>query len=198
MPLWGSGRGATQLIAEKKPTFLTAAEQRAVYATTRGWTQAAQGNGNAAADREVLVAIGGLSGAEYLAEASISSINWVTTSMGHVAGGMLEAIVNYNEVVTVAGNVQLEVDNNGLGSGVPGVHTMDLASTSGTGTNRVHFEVELLGLGEDFAELDVITIGQDAVKLNGGSIVDTESGNNAAPGNSAALGTNAGSITVGP
>jgi hypothetical protein len=59
MPLWGSGREGSQV----KPLHLTAVQKRAVYATTAGWTQAAQGISAARAalaKREVLVAIGGL------------------------------------------------------------------------------------------------------------------------------------------
>ena len=200
MPLWGSGRGATQLIAEKKPTFLTAAEQRAVYATTRGWTQAAQGNGNAAADREVLVAIGGLSGAQSgelsgLAAATIASVNWNISTFDKSAGGTLSVTVNYNEAVTVAvSNPTIAVTNGNEGSGSGrGPHTLTYAS--GTGTNRLTFTLVIAAANAATNADDVLVIGAQNITLASSSTIVDDAGN-AQVAISAAHGTAAGTILV--
>ena len=115
---------------ESKPHFLTTVEKRDVYATAKGWTRAAGGNDNAAADREVLVAIRGLSGATKLGDASVSSFNWnVSTFVWSTGLPDLSVTVNFNEIVTVTGTPRLTVTN------TPGTN-FDLDYASGTGTNR--------------------------------------------------------------
>ena len=66
MPLWGTAHAATT----NKPKFCpndvnSPYDKTRVYADSSGWvvTGPATGNGNTAADPEILVAIGGLSGA---------------------------------------------------------------------------------------------------------------------------------------
>ena len=200
MPLWGSGRGATQLISEKKPTFLTAAEQRAVYATTRGWTQTAQGNDNAAADREVLVAIGGLAGAQAasgtgLAAATITSVNWNISTFDKSAGGTLSVTVNYNEAVTVAvSNPTIAVTNGNEGSGSGrGPHTLTYAS--GTGTNRLTFTLVIAAANAATNADDVLVIGAQNITLASSSTISDDAGA-AQVAISAAHGTAAGTILV--
>ena len=64
---------------ESKPKYLTDEEKRDCYATDRGWTVPAGGNPDG--EREVLVAIGGLSGGQSataaLAHATVSSTRFV-------------------------------------------------------------------------------------------------------------------------
>ena len=79
---------------ESKPSFLTDVEKRSAYATTKGWVVPAGGNDNAAADPEVLVAIGGLSGSTGINIADISSLNWSVGSFSKAAGGAISAVVN--------------------------------------------------------------------------------------------------------
>ena len=200
MPLWGSGRGATQLIAEKKPTFLTAAEQRAVYATNLGWTVAAGGNIRATAQREVLVAIGGLSGAQAasgtgLAAATITSVNWNISTFDKSAGGTLSATVNYNEAVTVAvSNPTIAVTNGNEGSGSGrGPHTLTYAS--GTGTNRLTFTLAIGAANAATNADDVLVIGAQNITLASSSTIVDDAGN-AQVAISAAHGTAAGTILV--
>ena len=92
---------------ESKPKYLTDVEKRDCYADSTGWTVAAGGNGNAAAQRETLVAIGGLSGGTSataaLAKGTISSVNWNSTAFDKSDGGTLSVRVNYNEHVDVSG-----------------------------------------------------------------------------------------------
>ena len=69
MPLWGTGAAGATAITNK-PKFLTndansPYDVTASFATNKGWMMrngAATGNGNADADDEILVAIGGLAG----------------------------------------------------------------------------------------------------------------------------------------
>ena len=121
---------------ESKPKFLTTVEKRDVYATAGGWTAAAGGNDNASADREVLVAIGDLSGGTSttaaLARGTISSINWNIDAFDKSEGGTLSVTVNFNEAVDVTGTPQLTVVNDQRAN-----HTLDYSS--GTGTNRLTF-----------------------------------------------------------
>lgn len=169
---------------ESKPKYLTDAEKRDCYATDRGWTVPAGGNGRASAEREVLVAIGGLSGATRLAEASISSARIITTTLGAAAGGDVSAEVVWNERVTVVGTPQLTLTN------TPGTDVV-LTYASGSTTNRLVFEATV-GAGAT-TEADAITLGANSVTLNGGEINDTGSGNAAV----LTHGAGSGSITVG-
>jgi len=168
---------------ESKPKYLTDAEKKDCYATDRGWTVPAGGNGRAGADRETLVAIKGLSGATRLVEASISSSSLVSTTLGAAAGGDFTAEVVFNELVTVTGTPQVTVTSTGAN------HTLDYAS--GTGSNRILFTSTIAGGAA--AENDVLTLGANAVALNGGAINDTGSGNAAV----ITHGAGTGSVTVG-
>ena len=77
MGLWGATDAD-----ESKPKHLTTAEKKQVYATTAGWVRegnnADQGNDNASAPPEVLVAIGDLTTS--LGAATIASVDIVTTA----------------------------------------------------------------------------------------------------------------------
>ena len=199
MPLWGSGREGS----EKKPTYLNTAEQRVTYATPRGWTQPAQGNGNAAADREVLVAIGGLSKVAAaqgtgIAAATISSVNWNISTFDKSAGGTLSVTVNYNEVVTVAvSNPTIVVTNGNEGSG-SGRGPYTLTYASGTGTNRLTFTWVIAAGHGSTNPNDVLSIGAQSVVLASSSTISDADGVVGAQGLviTAGQGTAAGTITV--
>jgi|TARA_B110000467_G_C17965415_1_gene287305 hypothetical protein len=165
---------------ESKPKFLTDEEKRNCYATDRGWTIPAGGNPDG--EREVIAAIGGLSGATKLVEASISSSRLVTTALGAAAGGDFSAEVIYNELVTVTGTPQVTVTSTGAN------HTLNYAS--GSGTNRLTFTSTIAA--DAAAENDVLTLGANSVALNGGAINDTGSGNAAV----LTHGAGTGSVTV--
>ena len=165
---------------ESKPKYLTDTDKKDCYATDRGWTvPSATGRG----DRETLVAVGGLSGATRLVEASISSSRLVSTALGSAAGGDFSAEIVWNERVTVTGTPQVTVTSTGAN------HTLDYAS--GSGTNRLTF-TSTIGAAAA-AENDVLTLGANAVALNGGTINDTGSGNAAV----ITHGAGTGSVTVG-
>ena len=175
MSLWGAST-----TDESKPKFLTDEEKRNCYATDRGWTIPAGGNPDG--EREVIAAIGGLSGATNLVEASISSSRLVTTALGAAAGGDFSAEIIYNELVTVTGTPQVTVTSTGAN------HTLNYLS--GSGTNRLTFTSTIAA--DAAAENDVLTLGANSVALNGGAINDTGSGNAAV----LTHGAGTGSVTV--
>ena len=185
MGSWGASDAA-----EHKPRFLTDVEQRSCAATTAGWTVPAGGNGNPAADREVLVTIGGLSSATGLNIADISSINWESTSFDVSAGGTITGTVNYNELVAVTGTPRLRVTNS------RGGNDFQLSYASGTGTNRLTFAVTIDAASAQLAADDVLSFAADAVNQNGGSTIAGSDGGAATITSSAGIGTAAGTITV--
>ena len=194
MALWGSGDGG--VAAEKKPTWLTTEDARDVYATTGGWTAAAGGTDNAAAQREVLVAIGNLSEAAVvstgLAAATISSVNWNISTFDKSAGGTLSVTVNYNEAIDVAtggGTPTIVVTNDQRAN-----HTLSYAS--GTGTNRLTFTLVIAAANAATNAGDILSVAAQNVAKNGGTIKDAGVSTNAQIAISAAHGTAAGTITV--
>jgi len=194
MALWGSGDGG--VAAEKKPTWLTTEDARDVYATTGGWTAAAGGTDNAAAQREVLVAIGNLSEAAVvstgLAAATISSANWNISTFDKSAGGTLSVTVNYNEAIDVAtggGTPTIVVTNDQRAN-----HTLSYAS--GTGTNRLTFTLVIAAANAATNAGDILSVAAQNVAKNGGTIKDAGASTNAQIAISAAHGTATGTITV--
>ena len=194
MALWGSGDGG--VAAEKKPTWLTTEDARDVYATTGGWTAAAGGTDNAAAQREVLVAIGNLSEAAVvstgLAAATISSANWNISTFDKSAGGTLSVTVNYNEAIDVAtggGTPTIVVTNDQRAN-----HTLSYAS--GTGTNRLTFTLVIAADNAATNAGDILSVAAQNVAKNSGTIKDAGVSTNAQIAISAAHGTATGTITV--
>ena len=187
MALWGGSAAA-----EAKPKRLTTEEKRAVYATNRGWVKAdASGTGE-----EVLVAIRGLStrtstGGDVtgLNVADVSSINWNITTFDKSAGGTLSVTVNYNEQVDVTGTPQLTVVNDQRAN-----HTLSYAS--GTATNRLTFTLVIGAANAATNAGDVLSIGANAMSLNGGTVKEKGTSANATITNAAGIGTGAGTITV--
>ena len=175
---------------ESKPKYLTDVEKRDCYADSTGWTVAAGGNGNAAAQRETLVAIGGLSGGTSataaLAKGTISSINWNSTAFDKSDGGTLSVTVNYNEQVDVTGTPQFTVTNDTPARNV----VLDYAS--GTGTNRLTFTKAIAANNAATDAGDVLSLGANAVALNSGTVKDK--GTNLASNITHGAGT--GTITV--
>ena len=186
MALWGASDAD-----ESKPKNLTATEKKEVYATDAGWVlrggSALTGCDNADATPELLVAISGL--AVSVGAADITNIDLLTTSFSKAAGGTLSVRVTFNEEVDVTGTPQLEVDNDTNSN-----HTLSYAS--GTGTYRLLFTLTL-GAGAGATDAgDVLSIGADALSLNGGTIKDKGTNTTSTITNSAAIGTAAGTLTV--
>ena len=173
MALWGTTAAADN----NKPKFLPADEdsdynKAECYATNAGWVidGAATGNGNTSADPEVLVAIRGLAGASAttgLKTATITSFRFspgTTATTDHTAGSSSQRVsvtITWDEAITVTGNPTVVIAND-----VSADHTC--AYTSGTGTNRLTFQVA----SQTLATGDVMTIGDANVVLAGGTLKD--------------------------
>ncbi|SVA10576.1 uncharacterized protein METZ01_LOCUS63430 [marine metagenome] len=173
---------------------MTTEEKRDVYATTAGWTAAAGGNPDGA--REVLIAIGGLSGGTAntagLAAATVSSVNWNIATFDKSAGGTLSITVNYNEavdVVTTGGTPTIAVTGTGGRN-----HVLDYSG--GTGTNRLTFIEPIAGGNAATNADDVLSVAAQNIAKNSGTIKDAGASTNAQIAISAGVGTAAGTITV--
>ena len=183
MSLWGN---------DIKPRNLTDAEKKEVFANTKGWVREAgsilSGNGNTSADPEVLVAIGGLSA--NMGSANITELEFITTAFDKSDGGTLQVRARFNEPVTVTGTPQLTVVNDSRAN-----HTLSYAS--GSTTNELVFSLTIGAANAATNAGDVLSLGANAMSLNGGTIKDTgQSGTNATITNAAGIGTAAGTITV--
>ena len=185
-PLWGASDAD-----ESKPKNLTTAEKKEVFANSSGWVREAgsalSGNDNTNADPELLVAISGL--AVSLGAADITEIEWITTAFDKSDGGTLQVRVRFNEAVTVTGTPQLTVVNDTNAN-----HTLSYAS--GSGTNELVFSLTIAAGNAATDADDVLSIGANAMALNGGTVKDTGTTTNSTITNSAAIGTAAGTITV--
>ena len=185
-PLWGASDAD-----ESKPKNLTTAEKKEVYATSTGWVREAgsalSGNDNTDADPELLVAISGL--AVSLGSADITEIEFITTAFDKSDGGTLQVRVRFNEEVTVTGTPQLTVVNDTNAN-----HTLSYAS--GSGSNELVFSLTIAAGNAATDADDVLSIGANAMALNGGTVKDTGTTTNSTITNSAAIGTAAGTITV--
>ena len=186
MALWGTSDSD-----ESKPKNLTTAEKKECYATASGWVREAgsalSGNGNTNADPEILVAVSGL--AVSLGAADITEIEFVTTSFSKGTGVTLTADVRFNEEVDVTGTPQLTVVNDQRAN-----HTLSYAS--GTGSNELRFQLTIAANSNATNADDELSIGTNAMSLNGGTVKDKGTNTASTITNSAAIGTAAGTITV--
>jgi len=188
MALWGVTDAD-----EAKPKWLTDAEKLQVFANASGWVAepGLSGNGNANATPEVLVAIKKLS--TNIGAADITEIEFITTSVSAATPAAFSVRVRFNEPVTVdtsGGTPTLTVTNDGSGGG----SNFALNYASGTGTNELVFTATWT---TEFLENDVLSIGANAITLNGGTVTDaTGTASTSTTTNSAGIGTAAGTITV--
>ena len=165
MGLWGATDAD-----ESKPKHLTTAEKKQVFATTSGWVRepnnADQGNDNADADPEGLVAIGDLTVS--LGAATITSCEFITTAYVASAGANLQARVRWNEAVdVVVGGSSLKLNVNRTPSGGSAAsHTLVYAS--GTGTNELVFQLAIAG-GSPVATDDSFAITEQNLAFGGGT-----------------------------
>ena len=185
MPLWGTAHAS----ATNKPKWLPTDEdsdytKQDSYATNDGWVMKAgtkgQGNDNADADPEVLVAIGGLAGTSAttgLRTATVTHMRFVkgTTATTDLTAANSTARVRveitWDEAVTVTGTPQVVVANSNASGGGFGNYTLSYIS-SGSTANRKLFEATSQSLGNT----DVLTLGGSNISLNSGTIKDTASG----------------------
>ena len=186
MSLWGATDSD-----ESKPKNLTAAEKLEVSASSKGWVREAgsrlSGNGNTSAQPEVLVAMRNL--AVKLGSADITEIEFISTAFDKSDGGTLSVRVRFNEAVDVTGTPQLTVVNDQRAN-----HTLSYAS--GTGTNELVFSLVIGAANAATNAGDVLSIGTNAMALNGGTVKDAGTTTVSTITNIAGIGTAAGSITV--
>ena len=167
MPLWGNSDAV-----EDKPKHFTDAEKLNVYATDQGWVKKTTGTGGRAGrtQEEIIVAIGDLNTSLNLAD--ITAIDWNIDSFDKSDGGTLSVTVTFNEEVEVAtdgGTPHLAVTNGNQGSG-SGRGPHNLLYTSGTGTNRLTFELAIAAANAATNASDVLSIAANCVALNSGTI----------------------------
>jgi hypothetical protein len=161
MPLWGNSDAV-----EAKPKHFTDAEKLNVYATEKGWVKKITGTGGRAnrIQEEVIVAIGDLGTALNLAD--ITAIDWNISAFDKSDGGTLSVTVTFNEPVEVAtdgGTPTLTVTNDTNSN-----HTLLYAS--GSGTNRLTFELAIAAANAATDAGDVLSIAANCVALASGTI----------------------------
>ena len=205
MGLWGTDADSTA----NKPKNLTTDTnsdyaKKDVFANNMGWVRragtAANGNDNADAQEEVLVAIGDLSGASSttgLKAPTISSCRFIVGTTANTdftandANAQIDVEVTYDEEVTVntsGGTPTLVIANNDASGGGYGNLTLTYLASEST-ANSLRFRKTSAGIGNS----DVLTIGGSNIVLNSGTITDTADGSTAA---SLAFGTVGASKTV--
>ena len=193
MGLWGATDAD-----ESKPKHLTTAEKKQVYATTAGWVRegnnADQGNDNANANPEVLVAIGDLTTS--LGAADITSCEFITTAWDASEGGTLQCRVRWNEAVDVVegGSGLKLIVNRTPDGGSAASHTLRYAS--GTGGNELVFSLAIAG-GSPVAALDSFAINAQSLTFGGGTTCK-DAGTNVTAGVviTAAMSTAAGTLVA--
>jgi len=147
MPLWGTSADATT----NKPKFCPADanspyDKTEVFASQAGWVVRgpATGNGNTGADPEILVAIGGLSGATSslgLKHPTLTNYRIITSS-AHGTSGNIVFDVSWDESVTyTAGTAATLVLTADAGSNVTATatHLDGVALTTGLSGNTLRF-----------------------------------------------------------
>ena len=187
MALWGKAHASTS----NKPKFAPVDENSPhnrgdIYATNKGWVRKAgtkaSGNGNANAEPEVLVAIGGLAGSSSttgLRAPTITRTRFVVGTTANTdftandANAQIDVEITFDEAVTVTGSPQLTVTNNDASGGGYGNLTLEYISGDST-ANQLRFRKTSGGIGNT----DVLTVS--TLALNGGTIVDTADGSTAA------------------
>ena len=188
MALWGASDSD-----ESKPKNLTTVEKKEVFANASGWVREAgsvlSGNDNTDADPELLVAISGL--AVSLGAADITEIEFKSTAFDKSDGGNIDMLVRFNEAVDVTGTPQFLVTNQ-----TASARNVTCDYLSGTGTNELVFSLTIGAADAATDADDVLSIGANAMALNGGTVKDKGTNTASTITNSAAIGTAAGTITV--
>lgn len=180
MALWGHTSGS-----ESKPNWLSDADKQKTVAKPHGWELVRKVGSRTLT--ETLVAMKNLTTA--LGAANLTDIDWNITAFDKSAGGTLSVTATFNEAVDVTGTPQLTVVNS-----VNSNHTLSYAS--GTGTNELTFTLVIAAANAATDAGDVLSIGANAVALNGGTIKDKGTATVSTITSVAGIGTAAGTITV--
>ena len=184
MSSWGTAHAS----ATNKPKFLPEDENSKYtradcMATESGWVMragtSATGNGNASADHEVLVAIGGLAGATDttgLRAPTATAMRFVigtAATTDFTAGSSAQTLtceITWDEGVTVAGSPRVVVVNDSRSN-----HTLTYTATGST-ANRKRFTLA----SQTIAANDILTIGgANIVLASSSTISDTVRGGTA-------------------
>lgn len=182
MALWGHTSGT-----ESKPNWLSDADKTNTSAKPHGWELKKVVGSRTLT--ETLVAWSSSALTTALGAADITDIDWNITAFDKSEGGTLSVKVIFNEAVDVTGTPQLTVVNS-----VNSNHTLSYAS--GTGTNELTFTLAIAAANAATDADDVLSIGANAVALNGGTIKDKGTSTVSTITSVAGIGTAAGTITV--
>ena len=182
MALWGHTSGS-----ESKPNWLSEAEKTNTQAKPYG-CELKKIVGSRTLT-ETLVAWSSSALTTALGAANITDIDWNITAFDKSEGGTLSVKVVFNEAVDVTGTPQLTVVNS-----VNSNHVLSYAS--GTGTNELTFTLAIAAANAATSADDVLSIGANAVALNGGTIKDKGTNTVSTITSVAGIGTAAGTITV--
>lgn len=180
MAQWGHTSGT-----ESKPNWLSDADKTNTSAKPHGWELKTVVGSRTRT--ETLVAMKNLTTA--LGAADITDIDWNITAFDKSEGGTLSVKVIFNEAVDVTGTPQLTVVNDQRAN-----HTLSYAS--GTGSNELTFTLAIAAANAATNAADVLSIGANAVALNGGTIKDKGTSTVSTITSVAGIGTAAGTITV--
>ena len=180
MALWGTSHAA----ATNKPKFLPEDENSDYsrgdsYATQAGWVMkagtSASGNGNASANPEVLVAIGGLAGATDttgLRAPTTTDMRFIigtsaTTDLTAGSSATVEVEITWDEGVTVAGSPTISIANGNEGSSSGRGPYVCVYTATGSTANRKRFTLASQTIAED----DILTIGGANIVLASSSTI---------------------------
>ena len=216
MPLWGKSTSA-----ESRPKWLggdnaegASGKKEDCFATTRGWElkagTPASGNGNADADPEILVAMGGLS--VTLGAANLLSVDFEAGTYAHDGTADFDVVYTFDEAITVtsaartADNVisnKIKVDFHIVKvTDMTKREDMKMQYMSGSGTNRLVFRGRIPAAGaagDHIAGADatyaMATDGSSAAVDGNGTTVAVMDADHA--GGSAAAGADGGSAVFG-
>ena len=182
MALWGHTSGT-----ESKPNWLSDADKTNTSAKPHGWELKKVVGSRTLT--ETLVAWSSSALTTALGAADITDIDWNITAFDKSEGGTLSVKVIFNEAVDVTGTPQLTVVNS-----VNSDHVLSYAS--GTGSNELTFTLVIGAANAATDANDVLSIGANAVALNGGTIKDKGTSTVSTITSVAGIGTAAGTITV--
>jgi hypothetical protein len=156
-------------------------------ATESGWVMragtSATGNGNASADHEVLVAIGGLAGATDttgLRAPTATNMRFVVgtaaaTDLTAGSGATIQVEITWDEGITVVGSPTISIANGNQGASSGRGPYVCVYTATGSTANRKRFTLASQTIAED----DILTIGGANIALAGGTISDTVRGGTA-------------------
>ena len=127
--------------------------------------------------------------------ATITKIKFVTDAHNRAAGGNIDAVVTWSEDVMISGVPVLNLVNDNAGPGDGRVQHLEYVEQPAP--DEALFRISL---GADARENgqngDHLTVGENAMNLNGGSVRAKVSGEDASITNNSTIGTAAGRIEV--